>query len=167
MDLTALLLPEVPAFATAVRLAVEAGLDAAAILDARGKPLAVAGALDDDEARALAALVTRRLRTPDMLDRMLGREMMTATVDDREVSIGIAASCVFFVVIHSREPAATSLVAVDDFRSDIEQMVRDAKGLPSGSGSLPPPTGSGGSSSGPAELPVVEVGVTVRRHNLN
>ncbi|MGE0403383.1 MAG: hypothetical protein AB7T06_42135 [Kofleriaceae bacterium] len=32
----------VPAFKIAVRLAVEAGLDAAAILDAKGKPLAVA-----------------------------------------------------------------------------------------------------------------------------
>src|SRR3954465_6718992 len=59
----------VPAFAIATRLAVEAGLDAAAILDAKGKPLAVAGALDDDEARAIAAHATRQAKATDLLDR--------------------------------------------------------------------------------------------------
>jgi hypothetical protein len=89
-------LPSLPGFAKAVRDAVEAGLASAAILDAKGKPVAVAG-LDADEARAIAAHVTRQVRTPD---------------------------------------------------------------------SLKPPR-SGGSSSGPAELPLVEVGMTIRRRDPN
>jgi hypothetical protein len=150
-------------YAIAVRLAVEGGLAAAAILDVEGKPLAVAGALDDDEARAIEAVVTRRLRSPDLLGRMLEGEMMTSLLDEREVSIGIAASCVFVVVVLGRDPAA-SRVAVDELRSDLERMISDARADVSGS-RRPPPSGSGGSSSGPAELPVIELGVTVRRRN--
>jgi hypothetical protein len=139
---------------------------AAAILDGKGKPLAVAGALDNDEARAVAAHATRQVRSPDLLGRLLRGETLTSSLSEREVRIGIAANCVFFVVVLPRDQAAMSLVAVDELRSDIEEMVRDAKSgistpLP------PPPTNRGGSSSGPAELPVVEVGVTVRRRNPN
>jgi hypothetical protein len=156
----------VPAFSIAVRLAVEAGLDAAAILDAKGKPLAVAGALDDDEARAIAAHATRQARTTDLLERMLRGELIEASLSEREARIGIAAGYVFFVVVFPRNPAAMSLVAVDELRADIEEMVHDAKSGVAKS-QEPPPTSSGGSSSGPAELPVVEVGVTVRRRDSN
>jgi hypothetical protein len=138
---------------------VEAGLDVAAIVDAKGTTLAVAGALDPDEARALAAHATRSVRSPDLLQRMLAGEMLATSLDDREASIGIAAGCVFFVVVFPRERAAMSLVAVDELRADIEEMVRDAKAATR----EPPPGGRGGSSSGPAELPVVELGVTVRK----
>ncbi|NVB78185.1 MAG: hypothetical protein HOV81_07315 [Kofleriaceae bacterium] len=55
----------VPAFGIAVRLAVEAGLDAAAIIDGKGKALAVAGALDPDEARARAARRRDRCHRPE------------------------------------------------------------------------------------------------------
>ena len=156
----------VPAFAIAVQRAVEAGLDAAAILDAKGKPLGVAGALDGDEARAIAAHATRQVRAPDLLARLLRGEMIDASLGDREARIGIAANCVLFIVVFPRDPAAMSLVAVDELRSDIEQMIQDAKSSVSKS-QLPPPTSSGGSSSGPAELPVIELGVTVRRRNQN
>jgi len=156
----------VPAFAVAVRLAVEAGIDAAAILDAKGKPLAVAGVLDHDEARALAAHATRQVRSPDLLDRLLRGETLTASLGEREARIGIAANCVFFVVVLPRDRASMSLVALDELRSDIEAMVRDAKAATS-KHPPPPPTSSGGSSSGPAELPVVEVGLTVRRRDSN
>jgi hypothetical protein len=149
----------------AVRRAVESGLDAAAILDVEGTPFAVAGALDDDEARAIAAVVTRRLRSPDLLGRMLAGEMMTSSLDDREVSIGIASRCVFVVVVLGRNPAVSRL-AVDELRSDVERMISEARADVSGS-RPPPPTGSGGSSSGPAELPIIELGVTVRRNNRN
>jgi hypothetical protein len=149
-----------------VRLAVEAGLDAAAILDAKGKPLALAGALDRDEARAIAAHATRELRTPDLLERLMQGELLNASLGDRDACIGIVASCVFFVVVFPRDPASTSLVAVDELRSDIARMIEDAKSDVSKS-QLPPPPRSGGSSSGPAELPVVEVGITVRRRNPN
>jgi len=155
----------VPGLAIAVRLAVEGGLGTAAILDVEGKPLAVAGALDGDEARAIAAVVTRRLRSPDLLVRMREGEMLTMSLGDREVSVGIAANCVFVVVVLGPDPAV-SRVAVDDLRRDVEQMVRDARAGVSGS-RPPPPTDSGGSHSGPAELPVIEVGVTVRRPGRN
>ncbi len=152
----------VPAFEIAVRLAVEAGLEAAAVLDGKGKPLAVAGALDNDEARAIAAHATRQLRSPDLLERLLGGETLTTSLAEREARIGIAASCVFFVAVLPRDQTAMSLGAVDELRADIEEMVRDARSGVTTS-RPPPPTSSGGSSSGPAELPVVEVGVTVRR----
>src|SRR5437588_9414731 len=99
-----------PPFATAVQHAVERGLAAAAVLDHEGKPCAVAGALDDDEARAIAALITRRLRSPDLLQRMLDGEMMSSELDAREVSIGIAARCVYIVVVRG---AATPHI-IDD-----------------------------------------------------
>jgi hypothetical protein len=167
----------VPAFEIAVQRAVNAGLEAAAILDAKGKPLAVAGALDNDEARAVAAHATRQVRSPDLLERLMRGEMLTASLGEREARIGIAANSVFFVVVLPRNPAAMSLVVantgdvvigdpLDELRADIEAIVRDAKYGVSGS-SGPPPTNSGGSSSGPAELPVVEIGVTVPRRNLN
>ena len=156
----------VPPFAVAVRLAVEGGLAAAAILDVEGKSLAVAGALDDDEARAVAAVVTRRLRSPDLLGRMLDGEMIASSLDDREVSIGIAARCVFVVAVLGRDPVA-SRVAVDELRCDVERMISEARADVSGSVPPPPPTGSGGSSSGPAELPVIELGVTVRHRDRN
>jgi hypothetical protein len=141
-------------------------MEAAAILDSKGKPVAVAGALDDHEARAIAAHAIRLGRTADLLDRMAGGELLMASLGEREARVGIAAGCVFFVVILPRDPAAMSLVAMDEFRSDIEGIVRQARfGGPKSQ--LPPPTNSGGSSSGPAELPVVEVGVTVRRRDSN
>ncbi|HEY4057174.1 MAG TPA: hypothetical protein VGM39_11225 [Kofleriaceae bacterium] len=154
----------VPGLEIAVRLAVEAGLEAAAIIDGNGKSLAIAGALDSDEARAVAAHATRQGRSSDLLDGMLRGEMLTTSLGEREVRIGIAANCVFFVVVLRRDRDAMSIVA--DLRSDIEDMVRDARSGVSTS-PPPPPSNTGGSSSGPAELPVVEVGVTVPRRSQN
>jgi hypothetical protein len=111
-----------------------------------GKPFAVAGALDDDEARAVAALVTGRLRSPDLLDRMLEGEMLTSSLDDREVSIGITGRCVFVVVVLA--PDLDLSRAVDGLRVEVEQMISSS--LANFSGSRPPGApSSGGSSSGP------------------
>ena len=99
-----------------------------------------------------------------LFGRMLAGEMMTSSLDDREVSIGIAARCVFVVAVLGRDPAAARVV--DQLRCDVEQMVREARA--EFTDSRPRPTGgSGGSSSGPAELPVIEIGVTVRRQDRN
>jgi len=129
----------VPGFNLAVRHAVNAGLDAAAILDANGKPLAVAGALDNDEARAVAAHATRQVRSPELLERLLRGETLTASLGEREARIGIAAKSVFFVVVLPRNPAAMSLVVAEDtndvvigdpldgLRSDIDAI--DAEGI--------------------------------------
>jgi hypothetical protein len=155
----------VSGLARGVQLAVEAGLESAAVLDIDGKPLAVAGALDDDEARAVAAVVTRKLRSPDLLARMLEGEVMSSSLDDREVRIGIAARCVFVVAVVGPD-AEASLAAVTELHSDVTRAISEARSDFSGSPrpASPPP---GGSSSGPAELPVVEIGVTVPRRPTN
>lgn len=97
---------------------------------------------------------------------MFGEEMLSATLNDREVRIGIAARCMLFVVVLPSDPAAMSLIAIDELRSDIERIVRDAK-ADALKPKLPPLPGSGGSSSGPAELPLIEVGMTIRRRDPN
>lgn len=147
-----------------VQRAVDRGLAAAAVLDVDGKRFAVAGALDDDEAWAVAALVTGRLRSPDLLGRMLDGRMVTSSLDDREVSIGIAGRCVFVVAV--LVPDLDLSRAVDGLRVEVEQMISSARA--SFSGSRPPGApSSGGSSSGPAELQLIEFGVTVPRGDRN
>jgi hypothetical protein len=155
----------IPDFSIPVQRAVDRGLAAAAVLDVDGKPFAVAGALDDDEARAVVAfLATGRLRSPDLLDRMLEGEMVTSSLDDREVSIGIAGRCVFVVVVLA--PDLDLSRAVDGLRVEVEQMISSLRA--SFSGSRPPGApSSGGSSSGPAELQLIEFGVTVPRGDRN
>jgi len=154
----------IPDFSIPVQCAVDRGLAAAAVLEVDGKPFAVAGALDDDEARAIAGLVTGRLRNPDLLDRMLEGEMVTSSLDDREVSIGIAGRCVFVVVVLA--PNLDLSLAVDALRVEVEQMISSSRA--NFSRSRPPGApSSGGSSSGPAELQLIEFGVTVPRGDRN
>lgn len=149
------MLVKVPAFSRVVQCAVDGGLAAAAIFDVDGHPLAVAGALDADEARAIGSVVTGRLRDPELLERMLAGERVAAPLDDREVQLGIAARCVFVVAILGHGSMAA-------FHDDVERAISEARADFSGSPLRSGP-GSGGSSSGPAELPLVEIGVTVRR----
>lgn len=170
----ALLDVAVPALDDAVRLGVEAGLDAAAILDAKGTPLALAGDIDREQARALVAHATSQARTPELRAQLLAGELLTLSLGerehgdarealaDRDARVGIAARCVFFVAVMPREPAAISPSAIDELRADIERRIRDARSA----ASTPPAPGSGGSDgapSGSGELPVVEIGVTARR----
>jgi hypothetical protein len=147
-------------FEPLVRAAVRDGLEAAAILDVDCKVLAVAGALDDNEARALVAIVTSYMRWPQMLTRMLEGELIESQLDQRVIGTAIAARCVFVLVVPPGELHA-SRVASDKLRFEVERMIGTARA--DFSGSRPPPVGSGGSSSGPADLPVVEWGLTVRR----
>jgi hypothetical protein len=154
----------IPGLAMTVLVAVEAGLEAVAVLDAKGKPVAVAGALDDDEARALAAAVTHRLRGPDLLGRMLDGEMVDHALGARAVSVGIAARTVFVVVVRGRDRAAAD-TAIDDLRREVERLVQRTR---ADMAAAPPRSpGAGGSSSGPAELPLIELGVTVPRRDRN
>ncbi len=81
------------------------------------------------------------------------------TLDDRDVAVGIARRQLFVVAVLGPSPPAT-LPLVHELRDDVERMLptRDDVGVP------PPWTGGGGGSgSGPAELPLIEFGVTVRR----
>jgi hypothetical protein len=71
---------------------------------------------------------------------------------------------VFAVVINSAD-AELSRAATAELREEVELMISRARGEFSGARS--PPSGSGGSSSGPAELQLTEVGVTVPRRDRN
>jgi hypothetical protein len=147
-------------FRPLVRAAVADGLEAAAVLDVNGRILAVTGALDGVEARAIAAVITNCMRSPDVLTRMLDGELVESALDVRVIRIGIAARCVFVVVVPSpqlRGPQGAS----ENFRFEVERLISDARRDFSGTRS--PRVGSGGSSSGPAELSVVEWGVTIPR----
>jgi len=147
-------------FRPLARAAVADGLEAAAVLDVNGNTLALIGALDDVEARAISAVITSCMRSPDVLTRMLDGELVDSSLDERVIGFGIAARCVFVVMVPNRQlngPQGAS----ENFRFQVDKLISDARADFSGANS--PRVGSGGSSSGPAELPVVEWGVTIRR----
>jgi hypothetical protein len=148
----------------AAKRAIASGVAAAAILDHRGKVVALAGELDPHEARAIVAHATHQLDRAHA--RLLDGELLATSIAGRDARIGIAGGSVFFVIVLPSDPAAMSLVALDELRADIEQIIHDAK--TSFDDALPPPSSApGGSSSGPAELPLVELGVTVPRRRPN
>jgi hypothetical protein len=140
--------------------AVADGLEAAAVLDVNGRILALTGAFDGVEAHAIAAVITNCMRSPDVLTRMLDGELVESALDVRVIRIGIAARCVFVVVVPSPQLRG-SQGAAENFRFQVERLISDARR--DFSGVRTPRAGSGGSSSGPAELPVVEWGVTIPR----
>jgi hypothetical protein len=147
-------------FRPLVRAAVVDGLEAAAVLDVDGNTLALTGALDGVEARAISAVITSCMRSQGVLARMLDGELIESALEERVIGIGIAARCVFVVAVPNRELNGPQ-GALNDFRFRVERLISDARADFSGSRS--PSVGSGGSSSGPAELPVVEWGVTIPR----
>jgi hypothetical protein len=147
-------------FRPLVLAAVADGLEAAAVLDVNGRILALTGAFDGVEERAIAAVITNCMRSPDVLTRMLDGELVESALDVRVIHIGIAGRCVFVVVVPSpqlRGPQRAS----ENFRFEAERLISDARRDFSGARS--PRVSSGGSSSEPAELPVVEWGVTIPR----
>jgi hypothetical protein len=136
------------------------GLAAAAIFEVDGKRLAVAGALDNDEVRAIGMMIARPLQDPDPLERMLDGAMLLSPLDDRVVLVGIASRCVFVAaVLHedTRSQRALAHELLDNVEREISRARAAVRAPPISS------PGGGGSSSGPAELPVIELGITVRR----
>src|SRR5262245_21793150 len=109
-------------FRPLVRAAVDDGLEAAAWLDVDGKMLALAGAVDSNEAHAIGAVITNCMRSLDLLTRMLDGEMIESALDERVIGIAIAARCVFVVVVPSRQLHA-SQVASDHLRFRVERMI--------------------------------------------
>jgi hypothetical protein len=147
----------------AARVGVDVGLDAAAILDPKGKPLAIAGDLDANTARALTAFAARDAQQPDLLDRLKAGKLLRTVLDDREVNIAVVAGSVFVVVVLPRERAKLSFTAIDDLLVGVANIL--SKATESSRCDVPPPpaSSSSGGSSGPADLQVVELGVTVPR----
>jgi hypothetical protein len=145
---------KVPSFADPLRQAVESGLLAAALVDRNGKTVDLAGEITEDEAMPLAALVMYRLKSDDLADRLFAGEVISLALDDRDVAVAIARRQLFVVAILG---TAAQLATVEELRDVV------ARSLTSEPPNAPRGTGSGGSGSGPAELPVIELGITVRR----
>lgn len=144
----------------AVERAVELGLAAAAVVDAFGNTLAVAGALAADEVRPIVGEVTRDLNSEGVVRRMYCGEMVEASVDDRTVAVGIAARFAFVVVVFAAVTKSSRALA-SALRREIGRVLDETQTDLAGA---PPWTRDGGdSSSGPANLPVIEFGITVPR----
>ncbi len=142
------------AFSGVLAHAVADGLVAAALVDRDGNTIGLAGAITEEEAMPLAALVMYRLKGEDLAARLFEGEILSLTLDEREVAVGIARRQLFVVaVLGAAQPAL-----VRDLRDAVEQLLPVRE-------DVPPPwsRGNGGSGSGPAELPLIELGITVRR----
>jgi hypothetical protein len=73
-------------------------------------------------------------------------------VEDREVAVAIAKRQLFVVA----QLAAVTPEALDR----VHELRERVAGMLSGDSVLPPSSGGGGSGSGPAELPLIELGIT-------
>lgn len=124
-----------------VERAVADGLAAAAVADRFGKALALAGALDNDEVRPIAGVVTHRLRSEGGVRRMVAGEMIELSLDGRDVSVGIAAQFVFVVVVFAAVTEA-SRERARALRREVEQVLDETDPV-----GAPPWARGGGSSS--------------------
>jgi hypothetical protein len=137
----------------------EGGLVGAALLDHEGDVIALAGTLQPLEVRLIAGVIMRRFESDDLRARLLAGEIMQLDLDGRELAVGIAAKRAFVVVELEQGAAAREHAA--DLQREAARVIREM--LAAGSAWLAPE--GGGSSSGPAGLPVIEWGVTVRAKN--
>lgn len=136
------------------------GVDGVALVDHAGATVAVAGALSTDEARPLAALAVHRLKSRDLAARLFAGEILSLRLDGRDVAIGVAKRQLFVVaVLESSTP--TTLARVGDLRDAVGRKL-----MTEFADAATWTRGNGGSGSGPAESPLVEIGVTVRRERV-
>jgi hypothetical protein len=142
----------------AVERAVEVGLAGAAVVDYLSNTVAVAGTLAAGDVRPIMGDARCRLVSEGTMRRMLGGEMIQVSLDDRTVAIGIAAQFLFVIVAFAEVTKATRALA-SALRRDVERLIDETQ---TDAGNAPPWTrGGGGSSSGPANVPVIEIGVTI------
>jgi len=161
----------------------------AALVDRLGRTVAIAGAITEEEATQFATLVMYRLQchdfaSRDFASRMFAREIVSLELNERNVALGMVTESSILSGLLGRRPSAQkperqlfvvavlsvvtpeALADVRFLRDQVAWILRGNRGdvAPAwpgdtGSGS----TGSGSSGSGPAELPLVEYGVTVGR----
>ncbi len=145
-------------FSIVLGQAIHDGLAAAALVDRDGKAIGLAGAISEEEAMPLAALVMYGLKSDDLAARLLTGEVVSLALDERDVAVCIAKRQLFVVaVLSSATPAM--LERVGQLRDDIAGMLQtNEPDVP-----LSWQGGSGSGSSGPAQLPLIEFGITVRR----
>jgi len=141
--------------------AVKDGLRGAALVDREGRTIARAGAIDVDEAMPFVALVLYRRKTDDLGARLFAGEVLTYELDDKDLLVAIAKRQLF--VVAATASGAASPEAVVDLRDQVAYRL----GAAGSWAELPLPVRGGGrggdGGAGPAELPVVEWGVTVGR----
>jgi hypothetical protein len=139
--------------------AVNDGLVAAALVDRDGEAIALAGAVTDEGAMPLVALVLYEHKSEDLNERLFAGEMLTVRLEDRDLAVAMAKRQLFLVVeLGASTPG--QLARVEELRADVERM------LALESTNSPPPTRGGGAagSGAPAELQLVDLfGIPVRR----
>jgi hypothetical protein len=74
--------------------AIKQGLVAAALIEGDGTEVAFAGAITADEVTPLAAFVIYRPEGDDVESRLLAGEIISLTLDARDVALGIPSVCV-------------------------------------------------------------------------
>lgn len=134
------------------------GLTGAALLDKRGNIVAIAGGIEPAEAMPLAALVMYRLKSDDLAERLFCGEIISLPLE-RNVSVGVAKRQLFVVATVGAFTPAT-LEAVSALRSKVESILADAT---EHAPQLWTHGNDGGSGSGPSEMQLVELGITVPR----
>lgn len=146
-------------FTSMLACSVGDGLDGAALVDRNGNAVAIAGAIAEEEAMPLAALVLYQLKSGDLASRLFAGEILSLSLDDRDVAVGVAKRQLFVVAVLGASTPKI-LARVRELREDVERMLADAASTVT----APPWSGGfGGSGSGPAELPLIELGITVGR----
>jgi len=133
-----------------LRDAIDRGVSATVLLDRDGIEIARTGRFDIDDVGAIAAAVTNSLHGDDVADRLFAGQLLPVMLDDREIYLGVAAQSVF-VAIAVIEPSPEALAAARNLHGNVDRAVRRLLAH-APSGGVPPTAGSGGSSSGPAEL---------------
>jgi len=148
-------------FARVLAHAIDDGLEGAALVDASGHTVSLAGAIAEEEALPLAALVMYRLnsaRLGDLASRLFAGEFLSLSLEGREVAVGVAKRQLFVVAVLGADTPA-----MHELARTLRDRVADLLADPDENLSAPPWSAPGGSSSGPAELPLIELGITVRR----
>jgi hypothetical protein len=132
---------------------------ALALLDRNGNTVALAGSIAEEEAMPLAAIVLHELKGDELAARLFEGEVLSARLGDRAVAVAVARRQLFVVaVLPAISPAA--LERVRAIRDRVAAMLADETDE-----DIPPPRtgGGGGGGAGPAELPLIELGVTAKR----
>jgi hypothetical protein len=146
-------------FAAALSEAMEGGLLGAAIFDRDGEVVSSDGAIENDEAKPLASAVMYELRSPDLASRLFAGEIISTTIDGREVVVAVASRQLFVVAI-LKSSTLVGLMAVRALRDAVALQLPEPE-LP---GPFDPRGGGGGApGQGPAELQLVEYGLTAWR----
>ena len=143
--------------------AIAEGLEGAALVDRDGKTIGLAGALEEEEAMPLAALVMYRMKSADLAPRLFGGGVLTLTLDDREVAVAVARRQLFVVAVLGVAmaptlPGSSAVEIVRDLRDAVAKALHD----PDREVAYVSRPGGGDGGASPAEASLLEYGITVR-----